>query len=212
MIRKALILSTWFVLAVTFPAVPPYADILNYLESQAELKPPAAPESTAALDLTDDVDTTTALDLTDDVDTTTALDLTDDVDTTTALDLTDDVDTTTALDLTDDVDTTTALDLAGNAESTTALDFIHDVESTTYIYLENMQTFELSTDVESNTPSFVEEATDEAMANVTGDYSEEPVTGGPENEADYPLAVTSTLLTTTFREDSELLNKPTIPL
>ncbi|KAM5251242.1 uncharacterized protein RBU33_024141 [Hipposideros larvatus] len=164
MIRKALILSTWFVLAVTFPAVPPYADILNYLESQAELKPPAAPESTAALDFTDDVDTTTAL------------------------------------------------DLAGDAESTTALDFIHDVESTTFIYLENMQTFELSTDVESNTPSFVEEATDEAMANVTGDYSEDPVTGGPENEADYPLAVTSTLLTTTFREDSELLNKPTIPL
>lgn len=57
---------------------------------------------------------------------------------------------------------------------------------------------ELSTDVKSNTPNFVEAATEEAIANVTGDYLEELMTGASANEADSPLAVISTVPTITL--------------
>lgn len=76
-------------------------DIFNYLEKQAQLKLPAAPKSTAALDLTRDVKLTTALDLTGHVEMTTALDFTGDAETTTALDFIGDVESTTYVYLED---------------------------------------------------------------------------------------------------------------
>lgn len=57
-----------------------------------------------------------------------------------------------------------------DSESITGLDFIGDAESTTNVYLENTQVFILTTDMKSNTCRFVEEATEEATANVTHDY------------------------------------------
>ena len=58
----------------------------------------------------------------------------------------------------------------------TALDLTGDTELTIDVYLENTQPLELSTDVESNTPSFVEEATEEATVSVPGDYLKKPPT------------------------------------
>lgn len=70
-------------------------DIFNYLESQDQLKPPAAPKSTAALNLTSNADTATALDLTHDVELPTALDRTGHVAMTATLDFIGDVVSTT---------------------------------------------------------------------------------------------------------------------
>lgn len=65
---------------------------------------------------------------------------------------------------------TTDSESTADLEWTADLDFIGDAELTTNLYLENTQAFILTTDVKSNTCRFVEEATEEATANVTRDY------------------------------------------
>lgn len=60
------------------------------------------------------------------------------------------------------------------------LDFIAEAVSTTHVYLENIQAFKLTTDADSNSPSLWKKPLAEATANATGDYSEELVTGAPD--------------------------------
>ena len=110
------------------------------------------------------------------------------------------------------------LDWITATEFITILRWSTALDSTTDAYLESTLDFDFVTDKESNITSFVKEAT-EAMASVTGDYPEEPMTRVPgefsttmesnmfisalaQKEANVPLAVSTTMLPTAFQGNS----------
>lgn len=114
---------------------------------------------------------------------------------------------------------------------------ITDLESTVDVYLENTHAFKLSTGMESNSLSFVEEATEarvdyhsghskslksEDYADVAAAYSLGLVTAAPDEPSSSMGSKVSVLVLrwskfsiscdSLFSEDSELLNKPTTML
>ncbi|KAM5336541.1 uncharacterized protein AAES06_009505 [Glossophaga mutica] len=193
MIREALVLSTWFILAGALPLTLP--DIIDdtYIFSdsklQAELKPTADPESTTDLDPTDVVELVIDLGPPGVVLSPTVLDPTDALELNTGLHLTGAKVPTAELDPADLLELTTGLHVTGNAVSTDDLDSTSTVELpmelhpvgamkwTSDVNLGITQALKFFTDVESNIASFLEETTDGATASGTGDYLEEPMTG-----------------------------------
>ncbi|XP_037020703.2 uncharacterized protein LOC119063475 [Artibeus jamaicensis] len=192
MIRKALVLSTWFILAGALPLTLPHitddADIFSDSKLEAELKPIADPESTTDFKPTEVVELILDLGRTRTVLSPTFLDSTDTLKLNTGLPFTGAEVPAANRDPADALELNTSLHLDGSAvppndlnstsvEVTINLLPLGAVQWITDVDLETTRVLKLFTDVESNITSFLEETTNGATASGTGDNLEEPVTG-----------------------------------